>query len=96
MAVRIVGKYIVGVARLFPRSRHTSQLKKDITMNKDQVEGRIDQLKGKVIEATGKVTGDKKLEAEGKADQLTGEVKANYGDAKEALKDKAKDIVDKL
>ena len=65
-------------------------------MNKDQVEGRLDQAKGKVKEFTGKVIDNDRLEAEGKADQVTGKVQAGFGDSKEAVKDKAKDIVNKL
>ena len=65
-------------------------------MNKDQVEGRVDQVKGKLQEVAGKVISDEQLKAEGRANQMSGKVQANYGDAKEAIKDKAKDIVDKL
>ena len=65
-------------------------------MNKDQIEGRIEQAKGKVAEVTGKVIDNDQMEAEGKADQVAGKVQANFGDAKEAVKDKAKDIIDKI
>ena len=65
-------------------------------MNKDQVEGRLDQAKGKVKELAGKVIDNDRLEAKGKADQVSGKVQAGYGDTKEAVKDKAKDIVNKL
>ena len=65
-------------------------------MNKDQVEGRVDQVKGKLQEVAGKVMSDEQLRAEGRANQISGKVQANYGDAKEVIRDKAKDIVDKL
>lgn len=65
-------------------------------MNKDQVAGRVDQATGKMKELAGKVISSDKLEAEGKAEQISGKVQANFGDAKEAVKDKAKDLVDKL
>lgn len=65
-------------------------------MNKDQVEGRVDQAKGKIKEFAAKVANNDRLEAEGKADQVSGKVQAGFGDSKEAVKDKAKDIVDKL
>ena len=65
-------------------------------MNTDQVKGRIEQAKGKVTELAGKVTDNDKLKAEGKVGQLAGKTQANYGDAKEAVKDKAKDIIDKI
>lgn len=65
-------------------------------MNKDQVDGRVEQVKGKVAQVTGAVIDNDKMEAKGKADQIAGKVKANFGDAKEAVKDKAKDIINKL
>ncbi len=65
-------------------------------MNKDQVEGRLDQAKGKVKELAGKVIDNDRLEAKGKAEQLSGKVQAGLGDAKEAVKDKAKKVVDRI
>ena len=65
-------------------------------MNKDQVEGRLDQAKGKIKELAGKVIDNDRLEAKGKAEQVSGKVQAKVGDSKEAVKDRAKDIVDKL
>jgi len=65
-------------------------------MNKDQVEGRLDQAKGKIKELAGKVVDNDRLEAEGKADRIEGKVQAGFGDSKEAVKDKAKDIIDKI
>ena len=65
-------------------------------MNKDQIEGRFEQAKGKVAEVTGKVIDNDKMKAEGKADQIEGKVQANFGDAKEAVKDNAKNIIDKI
>ena len=65
-------------------------------MNKDQVEGRLDQATGKIKELAGKVIDNDRLEAEGKAEQLSGKVQAGLGDTKETIKDKAKDLVDKL
>jgi uncharacterized protein YjbJ (UPF0337 family) len=58
-------------------------------MNKDQVKGVAQQGKGKVKEATGDLTGKKSLEreGEGEADQVKGNVRKNYGDAKENVKD---------
>lgn len=65
-------------------------------MNKDQVEGRVDEAKGKIKELAGRVIANDRLEAEGKADLASGKVQAKFGDTKEAVKDKAKDIVDKI
>ena len=60
-------------------------------MNKDQVKGRVEEAKGSVKEATGKVVGNRDLEAEGKIDKGVGKTQANYGDAKEKGKDIVKD-----
>lgn len=59
-------------------------------MNKDQVKGRAEQVKGNVKEATGKVVGNEKLEAEGKINKATGKTQATYGDVKEDVKDAVK------
>lgn len=56
-------------------------------MNKDQVKGRIDQAAGKVKEKTGDLTGNKRMENEGKVDKNVGKGQAEYGDAKEKVKD---------
>ncbi len=48
--------------------------------------GTTDKAKGKVKEAAGKVTGDKRTEAEGKADQIKGDVKDAAHDVKESVK----------
>jgi uncharacterized protein YjbJ (UPF0337 family) len=65
-------------------------------MNTDQIKGRIEQAKGKVTELAGKATHNNKLKVEGAADQVAGKVQADFGDAKQAVKDKAKHIIDKI
>ncbi len=59
-------------------------------MNQDQVKGRAEAAKGHVKEAVGKVVGSEKLKAEGQVDQVAGKTQANYGDAKETVKDAVK------
>lgn len=49
--------------------------------------GKSDEVKGRVKEATGALTGDKKLKREGKADQAVGKIKQKVG----KVIDKAKD-----
>ncbi|WP_405783442.1 CsbD family protein [Streptomyces sp. NBC_00859] len=51
-----------------------------------------DKIKGKAKEAAGKVTGNKRQEAEGKTDQAKGGTKNALGDAK----DRAKGMKDSL
>lgn len=61
-------------------------------MNKDQVKGRAEQAKGAVKETTGKVVGNKDLQAEGTVDKAAGKAQATYGDTKE----KVKSAIDKV
>jgi uncharacterized protein YjbJ (UPF0337 family) len=48
--------------------------------------GAADKAKGAVKETVGKVTGDKRTEAEGKTDQVKGKVKNAADDAAETAK----------
>lgn len=55
---------------------------KEISMNKDQVDGAGKQAKGAVKDAVGGLTGDAKLQAEGKMDKAEGKVQQKVGDVK--------------
>ena len=56
-------------------------------MDKDRVEGVGHQAKGAVKEAVGKMTGDKKTQAEGVAEKAGGKVQNTVGGAKDAVKE---------
>ena len=56
-------------------------------MDKDRVKGVADQAKGAVKNATGKVLGDAKLQAEGKGDKAKGKIENAVGGAKDAVRD---------
>ena len=58
-----------------------------MSMNKDQVDGRVEKTKGTVKEATGKVVGDKTLEAKGNIQKNLGKVQEKFGDVKQDMKD---------
>ena len=60
-------------------------------INKDQVAGRAKEAAGKVQEAAGKVVGNPGQQAKGLGKQVEGTVQAKYGDAKETVKEHAKD-----
>jgi uncharacterized protein YjbJ (UPF0337 family) len=51
------------------------------------VKGAADKVKGAIEDTAGKLTGDKKLQAEGKMDKLKGDVHQVAGDLKEAARD---------
>ena len=61
-----------------------------MSINKDQVKGRVEEVKGAVKEGTGKVLGDKTLEAKGNIQKNFGKVQAKVGDVEKDLKDSAK------
>ena len=60
-------------------------------MDKDRVGGAGKEAKGSVKEAIGKVTGDKKIQAEGATEKAGGKVQSGVGKAKDAARDAVKD-----
>jgi len=56
-------------------------------MDKDRVEGAMHQAKGAVKEGFGKMTGDKKAQAEGKAEKAAGKVQNAIGGAKDTVRE---------
>ena len=54
----------------------------ELSMDKDRVKGAAHDAKGAVKEAAGKVTGDKKTQAEGAAERVGGKVQNAAGGAK--------------
>ena len=59
-------------------------------MDKDRIDGAGKQVKGAIKDAAGKVTGDRKLQAEGKADKVVGKVQSEVGKAKDEVRSAAK------
>ena len=57
-----------------------------MSINKDQVKGRVEEAKGKVKEVAGKLVGNEKLEVKGKVQKIVGEAQAKFGDVKQDLK----------
>jgi uncharacterized protein YjbJ (UPF0337 family) len=57
-----------------------------MSVNKDQVKGRMNEVAGKVKETTGKILGDEDLEAEGSVQKEVGVLQSTYGDLKEDIK----------
>lgn len=56
-------------------------------MHKDEIKGAAKDAVGSVKEATGKATGNERLEAEGVADRAAGKVQKGVGSLKEAARD---------
>ena len=61
-----------------------------MSMNKDQVKGRVKEAEGKIKEVTGKLVGNEKLEAKGKVQNILGKAQATFGDIKQDVKDSNK------
>ena len=55
-------------------------------VNKDKVKGVAKQVKGSVKETAGRVTGNRRTEAEGAAEKTVGKVQKGFGDVKEKVK----------
>ena len=56
-------------------------------MAREQVRGAVNKVKGTVKDAVGKVTGNKKMQAEGTVDKLTGKLESAVGSAKQTIGD---------
>ena len=61
-----------------------------MSMNKDQVKGRVKEAEGKIKEVAGKLVGNETLEAKGKVQKVLGEAQAKFGDFKKDVKDSTK------
>ena len=60
-------------------------VRKEITMNKEEIKGATQKGVGAVKEGAGKLVGNEKLQAEGMADKIAGKAKEAGGKAKEAV-----------
>jgi uncharacterized protein YjbJ (UPF0337 family) len=69
------------------RGQWPLQQHQETMMDKDRVEGTAHQAKGAVKEAVGKMTGDKKTQAEGAGEKAAGKVQNAVGGAKDAVRD---------
>lgn len=58
-----------------------------MSINKDQVKGRVTEAKGKIKEVAGKLAGNPTLEAKGKVQKIAGKAQAKFGDVKKDVKD---------
>ena len=61
-----------------------------MSINKDQIRGRVQETKGSIKEATGKLVGDETLEAKGNIQKNLGKVQEKLGDIKQNVKDSSK------
>lgn len=59
-------------------------------MDKDRIKGALHQAKGSLKEAAGKMTGDKKTQAEGAVEKESGKVRSAIGGIKDAVREQVK------
>lgn len=58
-----------------------------MSANKDRIRGRVKVAKGKIKEVTGKLLGNRRLQAKGKVQKILGKTQATFGDVKQRVKD---------
>ncbi len=58
-------------------------------MDREHIKGAADKAKGAIKDTAGKMTGDKKLQAEGKADKAKGAMHKAAGDVKDTARNAA-------
>jgi uncharacterized protein YjbJ (UPF0337 family) len=61
-----------------------------VFMDKDRTKGLAKQIHGTAKEAIGKVTGNKKTEAEGAVENMAGKVQSDVGAAKDKIRNAVK------
>jgi uncharacterized protein YjbJ (UPF0337 family) len=60
-------------------------------IDKDRIKGAAQKIKGSIEKTVGKMIGNRKLEADGKFDEAAGNVRKSIGEAKDVVRDTAKD-----
>ncbi len=61
-----------------------------MSVNKDQIQGRVKEAEGKIKEFSGALVGNEKMEEKGKVQKNLGKTQAKYGDVRHDVKDIAK------
>jgi uncharacterized protein YjbJ (UPF0337 family) len=77
----------LSASRPFTGTRNQEQV---MSINKDQVKGRVTEAEGKIKEVAGKLVGNEKLEDKGKVQKIQGEAQAAFGDLKKNVEDAVK------
>jgi uncharacterized protein YjbJ (UPF0337 family) len=81
---------MVDVGVLAPLSGESSRRR--ISMNQDELDGKVDKLKGKVKQAAGDLTDNEELHDEGVADEAAGSVQEGFGKARRKVGEAIEDI----
>jgi uncharacterized protein YjbJ (UPF0337 family) len=62
----------------------------DMSINKDQVAGRVKEVSGATKEAVGKAVGNDELEIKGKVEKIGGKIQSTVGDVRKDVEDAIK------
>jgi uncharacterized protein YjbJ (UPF0337 family) len=84
---KLTGQWAIVFLMLASFGAYAEQSQNGSTINKDQVNGRIEESKGTVKEMTGKIMDDKGMEIEGNVQKNLGKAQAGFGDLKKDIKD---------
>lgn len=68
----------------------------EASMNRDELDGKMDRLKGNIKETVGDATNDDRLRDEGIADQASGNVQEGFGKARRKVGDAIHDVAHKV
>jgi len=68
----------------------------EVSMNRDELDGKTEQVKGKIKQAAGDLTDNESLHKEGVADEAAGDVQEGFGRGRRKAGDAIKDIGDRL
>jgi uncharacterized protein YjbJ (UPF0337 family) len=66
------------------------------TMNKDELDGKVDQVKGRVKQGVGDLTDNERLHDEGVADEASGDVQEGFGRGRRKVGEAIEDLGEKL
>jgi uncharacterized protein YjbJ (UPF0337 family) len=83
----------IGISQTLRQARRQLagiRFQEHMSMNKDQLQGRIEEAKGSIKEATGALLGDDTLEAKGTIQKNLGKLQEKVGDVKQDAKDSLK------
>lgn len=58
----------------------------EVTMNRNQVKGRVRQQTGQIRQMIGKLFGNKRMQAQGGVEKAGGKIQSGYGDATDSTK----------
>src|SRR6185503_2976150 len=69
---------------------------REVSMNKDEIQGKAENIKGRVKEAAGTLTGNERLESEGASERAEGAIREGAGTARRKIGEAVEDLGKKI